>query len=71
MCHLAAPTSFGTASGFFQNKSSIYADVCVGHTMPNAETPFTNFWTESGGLGNANVSFAGLMLAILGYNSCP
>lgn len=71
MCHLAASTSFGTASGFFQNKSSIYADVCVGHTMPNAETPFTNFWTASGSLGNTNVSFAGLLLAVLGYNSCP
>ncbi len=71
MCHLAAPTSFGTASGFFQNKASIYADVCVGHTMPNAETPFTNFWTATGSLGSIDVSLAGLMLGVLGYNSCP
>lgn len=71
MCHLAAPTSFGTASGFFQNKASIYADVCVGHTMPNAETPFTNFWTATGSLGSVDVNLAGLMLGVLGYNSCP
>ena len=73
MCHLAAsaPLSFATAAGFMANKASVYADVCVAHTMPNAEAAYNNFWFARETAGSVTVNLPGYLFTILGYSGCP
>ncbi|HEY6922303.1 MAG TPA: hypothetical protein VI653_02455, partial [Steroidobacteraceae bacterium] len=73
MCHLASPPSlvFDSADKFFANKAAIYADVCVAHSMPNAQVPYNHLWSSLGPSGSVKDGPAAVLMAALGYNSCP
>ena len=74
MCHLAtsSPTLvFDSAAKFFANKALLYAAVCVGRSMPNAELPYNNLWTSVGPSGTVNDGPAARLFAALGHNGCP
>jgi hypothetical protein len=68
MCHLAAPDTWNFASwqNFQDNAGLIYADVCLQHTMPQAEVPFKNFWLKD----SSAIYLPGLFAATLGKPSC-
>jgi hypothetical protein len=74
MCHLAtsSPTLvFDSADKFFANKALIYAAVCVGRSMPNAELPYNNLWSSLGPSGTVSDGPAATLAAALGHSSCP
>lgn len=73
MCHLTAPTglTFDSWAGFTQYKAAIKVDVCSGHSMPNAEVPYNNFWSATAAIGSATLNLGGYMLATLGFTTCP
>jgi hypothetical protein len=68
MCHLATPSNldFSTSGNFAQNKALINAEVCSGHTMPHAEYPFKQFWTQDTG----NIFLPGYLAAGVGITTC-
>jgi hypothetical protein len=74
MCHLATSSPslvFDSADKFFANKALLYAAVCVGRSMPNAELPYNNLWSSLGPSGTVNDGPAATLAVALGHSSCP